>query len=291
MPPVSAALEPPPVASETAPSPRTDADDAAPELRPAEALDPCDAVDSNGPLGELLQFLRSQTEPKNIRCVGDARTAQATEIIARVPSPRPHALLEQARLIAMAGLHVEFTPSASGEFSLRATTSNTDRRGVTLIGIETAEVIDASLREVFGPKVLKGALGPLRGEVEFSELVARLEGISARFRVFAKDANALRIEVEAARLIRRVRVRGNLPLPERDIRRALSIDSRPGSFTHGTCIEPKEARKLKPSTTCAEDDLSCQRWEQREIDRVRRYLFDNGYLRASAQILVICGRE
>jgi outer membrane protein assembly factor BamA len=41
---------------------------------------------------------------------------------------------------------------------------------------------------------------------------------------------------------------------------------------------------------CDDGDLACKAWAQHEIDRLSRYLHDNGYLRGTAKLQLSCGR-
>ena len=266
--------------------------DNAASLEAFEALDPCAELDRNGPLHELLKFLRDKADnPESATCEPSPLSSEGLQIVARVASAQPQAILEQAAIIATAGLEVRVTPEARNVLFFRASLSATRRRGVTLSTISATELRLSDDFELLIEEELKNALGALSGDLDFAELIARSEGISARLELFAEAPGKLRIEVTPVRIIRRVRVRGALPLSDRSIRRALSIDSRPGSFARGQCVSPRKARKKETTTTCAEDDLSCELWERREIERVRRHLFDNGFMSPSAHIALVCGRD
>ena len=83
---------------------------------------------------------------------------------------------------------------------------------------------------------------------------------------------------------------GEVPLSERDIRRVLSPLARPGALTSGVCVDVRNLRRDKRPPICEDDDLACKAWEQAEIDRLRRYLHDNGYLQGQARLQLSCGR-
>ncbi len=257
----------------------------------APGSDPCATLDVTGPLDQFVRFLTPYTSE------GDGVTCEVGSgpddllVFARVTSEEPQALLEQASVISMAGLEIMVRADGRDALTFRARVSTTSNRGVVLSNIESTDVTFPGNAEATSVAKWRGALGTLTGDIPLAEVVARAEGISTRIDIYADGPNRLRLEATPARLIRRVRVRGALPLSERSIRRALSIDSRPGSFSKGQCLTTQELRARKPTTSCADDDLSCQQWERRELDRIRRHLFDNGYLRASAQVLFVCGND
>lgn len=116
----------------------------------------------------------------------------------------------------------------------------------------------------------------------------QLVGYRTRF----EDAEGRRLEVHVApgRYIRRVRVRGALPLSERRVRRALSMSARPGSLAFGSCVHPKELRNPPRPPICPDDDLACQVWAHGERERLQKFLFDEGFLHADVRLGLACGR-
>jgi outer membrane protein assembly factor BamA len=117
------------------------------------------------------------------------------------------------------------------------------------------------------------------------------------YRVALRPSGAGRIEVRVApgRAIRRVRVYGQTPLFEREIRRVLSLDARPGALAPAPCIDKSAVRtrnrRAQLAPLCQPGDLLCEEWEQAERSRIERYLFDEGYLRGAVDFAFVCGKQ
>lgn len=106
------------------------------------------------------------------------------------------------------------------------------------------------------------------------------------------DEGIIELTVQPGRAIRRVRVHGHTPLYERELRRVLSVEARPGALAPGACVPRKQLRTKQARATlapiCAPDDRVCAAWERGERARIERYLFDEGYLRGTARFALAC---
>ncbi len=119
----------------------------------------------------------------------------------------------------------------------------------------------------------------------------RLREIGYASEFFPVASGEVVIEVRPGRSIRRVRVRGNIPLAKRDIFRQLSLEAQPGALARGECIEPKKLRGGDPPPICASRDVACLEWERDETERINQFLFDSGYFAGSARLALVCGRD
>ena len=165
-----------------------------------------------------------------------------------------------------------------------------EERGILLANVDRLRIEgrflsgDSNIR-------LRKVLGLEPGNLNPAAISAQLQQLGYRARFAPKDAGELTITVEPGRSIRRVRVRGHLPLSKRDIQRELSVAARPGALAHGDCASPKAARSTPRPPICAPDDPACAQWEADEIERLERYMFDKGYLRGEAELALVCGRN
>src|SRR5690606_19556642 len=123
------------------------------------------------------------------------------------------------------------------------------------------------------------------------EYAERLREIGYRAEFYPVGPGEVVIEVRPGRSIRRVRIRGHVPLAKRDILRQLSIDAQPGSLARGQCVEPKRLRESSPPPICDGRDVACLEWERDEIARLDQFLFDSGYFHGSARLALVCGRS
>lgn len=119
----------------------------------------------------------------------------------------------------------------------------------------------------------------------------RLREIGYASEFFPVGEGEVVIEVRPGRSIRRVRVRGHLPLAKRDIVRQLSIEAQPGALARGECVEPDKLRGGDPPPICSSRDVACLEWERDETARVDEFLFDSGYFDGSARLALVCGRD
>lgn len=119
----------------------------------------------------------------------------------------------------------------------------------------------------------------------------RLREIGYRAEFYPVAPGEVVIEVRPGRSIRRVRIRGHIPLAKRDILRQLSIDAQPGSLARGQCVEPKRLREANPPPICDSRDVACLEWERDEIARIDQFLFDSGYFDGGTRLALVCGRS
>ncbi len=165
-----------------------------------------------------------------------------------------------------------------------------EERGVLIARVEHIRVTgrylpgDSSLR-------LRRIMGLEPGNIAPEAVRAQLQQLGYRAHFLAEGPGQIAVEVEPGRSIRRVRVHGNLPLAKRDVQRELSVNARPGALAHGSCTTPAAARGDVKPPICAPDDLACVRWQEDEINRLKRYMFDKGYLRGDATLALVCGRR
>jgi outer membrane protein assembly factor BamA len=161
---------------------------------------------------------------------------------------------------------------------------------VALIKVDTI-TFEGTFRPGETEQTLRKFVALPPGGVVTAALADQLRAVGYRARFEATGDGEVRVVVEPGRLIRRVRVRGYIPLPQRDVRRVLSPRGRPGALSPGQCVPPARLRKAPPPSACAPGALACRRWEQGEIERYERYLFDQGYLRGTARLGFACGRD
>ena len=162
-------------------------------------------------------------------------------------------------------------------------------RGVLWAGIEHIRLTGTYLKGDDGVRLRKILdLGP--GNLVPAAVGAGLQQLGYRA-VFEADGPAqLQIVVDPGQSIRRVRVRGHLPLSKREIQRELSIASRPGALARGKCVPPRRLRDEPRPPVCEPGDAACAQWETDEVARLERYLFDKGYLQGKASLGLACGR-
>ncbi|MBA3547661.1 MAG: BamA/TamA family outer membrane protein [Nannocystis sp.] len=165
-----------------------------------------------------------------------------------------------------------------------------EERGILLANVERLRIAgrylpgDSSVR-------LRKILGLEPGNLSPAAISAQLQQLGYRARFTPEGKGEITVTVEPGRSIRRVRVRGHIPLSKRDIQRELSVAARPGALARGDCTTPKAARREPRPSICAPDDPACAQWEADEIERLERYMFDKGYLRGKADLALVCGRN
>ncbi len=200
----------------------------------------------------------------------------------------PGFLQYQLQTTAEEGYVFALVPTGKAQFELiaRAAQEN-EERGVLIAGVEHIRVSgrfrpgDTSLR-------LRRIMGLEPGNLSPDAVRAQLQQLGYRTRFVADDTGRLNVEVDPGRSIRRVRIHGHIPLSKRDVQRELSVNARPGALAQGTCAAPKAART---TAICTPDDLACVRWQEDEITRLKRFMFDKGYLRGDAKLTMVCGRR
>jgi len=125
-----------------------------------------------------------------------------------------------------------------------------------------------------------------------SILGARARELGYHVEFIPEAEGAVVAQLAPGRSIRRIRVRGHLPLPEREIRRTLSVDAQPGALARGRCVDIKTLRRsVEPPPLCAPRDVACRTWELGELGRLEEYLFNSAYFRGHATLSLVCGRK
>lgn len=162
-------------------------------------------------------------------------------------------------------------------------------RGLTFIGIADFD-ITGTFRAGESAATLAKLVEHGGGLVIPAEIVDAMRSVGYRAELRASGVDHLEIRVVPGRSIRRVRVHGQLPLGEREVRRVLSAQSRPGALAP-PCVEMKKLRRGHRPPVCAPGDLVCEAWEKAERTRIERYLFDEGYLRGTVKFGVACGHR
>ena len=165
-----------------------------------------------------------------------------------------------------------------------------EQRGILIADVDHVRIIgkyragDSSLR-------LRRILGLESGNLDPEAIGAQLQQLGYRTNFVADGPGELSIEVVPGQSIRRVRVHGHIPLAKRDVQRELSVAARPGSLAYGHCVHPKALRADERPPICDPGDAACRQWETDEIERLKRFMFDKGFLRGNASLALTCGRK
>ena len=182
-------------------------------------------------------------------------------------------------------------PTGRRQFELIARSALEDeQRGILIGNVDHVRIAgkyrggDSSLR-------LRRILGLESGNLDPEAIGAQLQQLGYRTTYIADGPGELTVQVVPGQSIRRVRVHGHIPLAKRDVQRELSVAARPGALAYGTCAPVSTLRADERSPICAADDPACRQWETDEIERLKRYMFDKGYLRGDASLALICGRK
>ncbi|MCY1058130.1 outer membrane protein assembly factor [Nannocystis sp. SCPEA4] len=190
------------------------------------------------------------------------------------------------------GYLIVLEPKGADEVELTVrTVLEGEDRGVVFGGVERVRVVGEFLSGDDGVRLRK-ILDLGRGTYLLPAAIsAQLQQLGYRSEFEPEGAGQLTIRVDPGQSIRRVRIRGHLPLSKTEVQRELSINSRPGALARGRCLGPRQLRRAEvhPSP-CEPGDAACMQWERDETERLRRYLYDKGYLRGTASLSLACGR-
>lgn len=216
---------------------------------------------------------------------------RGTACAVRLEGKDPSFLYYQLERTAEDGYVVVLVPIGPGAVDLivRPVLEGEDR-GVVFANVERVRITGTYLPGDDGVRLRK-ILDLSPGNLLPTAISAQLQQLGYKA-VFEPDgANQLTVRVDPGQSIRRVRIRGHLPLPKSEVQRELSIASRPGSLARGRCVAPKRLRneETRPPV-CEPGDAACQQWETDEVARLERYLYDKGYLRGKASLGLACGR-
>jgi outer membrane protein assembly factor BamA len=197
--------------------------------------------------------------------------------------------------VAADGYAVLLRPAGADQYELIVLRARPGQeRGLAFLGVDGVDILGefrpGETRETVAKlvDVSAGLLIPL-------EVAEALRPVGYRATLRPSAAGRVEVRVVPGRAIRRVRVQGHTPLFEREVRRVLSVDARPGALAPGPCVDHSalrtRAQRAALPKLCQPGDLVCEAWEQSERGRVERYLFDEGYLRGTVDFAFVCGKH
>jgi outer membrane protein assembly factor BamA len=304
-PPDEAGIEIPPDIEQEAPVPPVPAGPRPDEPEPPEPRGPgetgeaasllpgtgCDLRNRGDPLYgvvEALSLMRTG-DLELVRCDQVVETGGGPRMIEAVlRGPDQDLLLYRLERLAADGFEVFLAPVDTHEVLMAA------RPALTGGGVFYVDVQQVSLHGTFvegdDANRVETIIGLRQGNFYPFEYATRLAELGYRAEFYPVGPGEIVIEVRPGRSIRRVRVRGHIPLAKRDIVRQLSIDAQPGALARGQCVEPKHLRQGAPPPICDVRDVACLEWERDEIERLDQFLFDSGYFDGSSSLALVCGR-
>ena len=251
----------------------------------------CDIRNRTDPLYPVVQALSLMRTGRLelVDCQQLVSPGQGPRMIeARIRGADQDLLLYRLERLAADGYEVYLAPLATHEVLMAA------RPAVSGGSVLYVDVAKLSLHGTFvegdDRNRVARIIGLRDGPFYPFEYAERLRELGYRAEFYPVGAGELVIEVRPGRSIRRVRIRGQVPLPKRDILRQLSFDAQPGSLARGQCVEPKRLRDATPPPICDGRDIACLEWERDEIARLDEFLFDSGYFQGSARLTLVCGR-
>lgn len=270
----------------------TPSEPAGPAGEPPPVDEPGEVVDLADPLGPVDAVLDALAEQPGVVLGERNRTTVALRgetLDVTIRGADGEVLQYMLERVAEDGYQLLLEPIALQTFRLAALRARTGQRGVLLVNVDAVE-IRGNFRRGDDVAMLEKIVETPAGGVLPTSVTEKLRAIGYRAKIVAADAAEIAIEVDPGRAIRRVKVHGSIPLSEREIRRALSPDARPGALTRGACIGRDQLRQGQRPPICAPGDLACAVWEEQEVERIERFLFDNGYLQGTAKLELQCGR-
>jgi len=280
-------------------------------------LDEVDLADPLGPVEAVLDDLDSRP---NVAVIDRTRTVdrlRGETLTARIEGVDGGLLQFMLESIAEDGYQLLLEPVGNYAYLLIALRSKPGQpRLVTMVGVESVR-IDGEPRPGETTDMLEQLLVLPTGGVLPYAVTEQLAAVGYRATLQATGRGEVTVLVEPGQAIRRVKVHGELPLSEREVRRVLGPQARPGALARGQCVPARSLRRRslpegaaptargrrgtaelppsderdRPSTICSPDDLACREWERTEVHRIDRFLFDNGYLKGHARLAFACGRE
>lgn len=251
----------------------------------------CDIEDPADPLYQIVEKLDTIKAAGFVAsdCRQVENVLQGRWIEVRLEGSAHELLLYVLERLATDGYWIELTPVGGHTTVMVARPSLTGERGVRYVRIDKVSV-DGSYLPGDDPERVERILGLADNNFYPADVSARLQALGYRAEFFPVGPAEVIIQVAPGRSIRRIRVRGNRPLPVREVQRQLSIEARPGALARGRCVEPKRLRDDPRAPICDPADVACREWEKNEIERIERYLFDSGYLKGTANLALACGR-
>jgi outer membrane protein assembly factor BamA len=248
-----------------------------------------DLADPLGPIDAMLDALAEQpglTLGERQRSVVALRGETLTVTVRGADGELLQYMLER---VAEDGYQLLLEPIAIDTFQLIALRARLGQRGLLLVNVDEVSIV-GRFRAGDDQATLEKIVATPSGGVLDATAIEQLRAYGYRARISASGAAEIAIVVAPGRAIRRVRIHGEIPLSERDLRRVLSPLARPGALTSGTCVDIATLRAGKRPPVCEDDDLACRAWQANEEDRMQRYLHDNGYLKGKAVLQLSCGR-
>lgn len=267
-----------------------DGDGSAALTTEGEAPPEVDLADPMGPVEAALDGLAAQglSVTKRRRTVS---ALQGEVLTATISGAESELLLYVLDQVAEDGYQFLLAPVGPQSFELITLRARAGQgRGVDLVNVDDVE-IDGTFRAKEDAEGLRKFTALPPGGVVPIEITDELSAVGYEATISATGPGRIRILVRPGRALRRIRVRGYIPLSERNVRRVLSPAARPGSLARGSCVDPKTLRQNRPDSVCEDGDLACRQWERDELDRLHRFLFDNGYLEGRAALGLACGRD
>lgn len=256
-----------------------------------ELSSPCEIRNRTDPLFPVVKALELLRTGKLevVECRQFIGPRQGRMIEAIIRGSDQDLLLYRLERLAADGFEVFLSPLATHEVLMAA------RPAVTGGAVLYIDVDKLSLHGTFVEDDDRNRVATIIGLHDGNfypfEYAERLREIGYRAEFYPVAHGEVVIEVRPGRSIRRVRIRGHIPLAKRDILRQLSIDAQPGSLARGQCVEPKRLREPSPPPICDSRDVACLEWERDEVARLDQFLFDSGYFDGGARLALVCGRS
>ncbi|MFV8756606.1 BamA/TamA family outer membrane protein [Nannocystaceae bacterium ST9] len=292
--------EPPPEAVEFEQPPEGDLPEPPPEPRPPEPrpegeLVPesgsgeCDIANRGDPLYPVVRTLESM-KPGRLEVVDCVQLYERgfRAVQATVRGQAQDLMLYLLERLAADGFEIMLVATGTHEVQLMATAA-AGSGWVYYTGVDQLS-LHGSFVSGDDRERIATIVGLRNGNFFPFEYRDRLREIGYASEFFPVAAGEVVIEVRPGRSIRRVRVRGNVPIAKGDIIRQLSVQAQPGALARGQCIEPSK-RGSDPPPICSSRDVACLEWERDETERIDQYLFDSGYFEGSARLALVCGRD
>jgi len=254
----------------------------------ASSMPTASSTDPLAPIDAALNRLhaagftvRERTTITNIQ--GTARTAV-------LYGPDATLLFYELEQATLAGFVIALAPVRTHTMAMVARPANPAQGpGIILTGVDRIS-IDGRFRNRDSAASLSRIVELAPGTLDPGFTAMSLQNLGYRSEFIATSPGEIIVQVVPGRTIRRVRMHGRAPISRREVERVLGGLARPGTLAPGQCVEPKTLRKHPRIPVCKSDDLACKAWERDEVDRLERFLFDNGYLKGRAWLGLECGR-
>ncbi len=217
-------------------------------------LDEVDLADPLGPVDAVLEDLgdRPNVEVSDVRRTSDRLRGET--LTARIEGVDGGLLQFMLEHIAQDGYQLLLEPVGNYAYVLIALRSAPGQpRLVAFVGVEQVR-IDGETREGESTAMLEKLLVLPTGGVLPLDITDQLAAVGYRATLQATGVGEITMFVDPGRSIRRVRIHGELPLSEREVRRVLGPDARPGALARGQCVPAKELRERAPPPDVRPED-------------------------------------